>query len=251
MRPLFDLNDQVVAVAGAAGAFGSVIVEELIARGCRVAAFDRDPEILQGLMSKFAANQTHCEAIDATDESQCETAFSNTVARWGRLDGLVNCVGIFKVMPSEQMPLEVFSNVIETNLNAGFLLCRSASAYMIPQRHGRIINITSVSDTVANPGYAAYASSKAALAHLTRILAKEWARYSITVNAIGPAMSDTDLTHSFLGESDNRDYALSRIPMNRMLDPEDLLGTAILLLSPAGAFITGQVIHVDGGRTLP
>ena len=121
---------------------------------------------------------------------------------------------------------------------------------MIPRQFGRIINIASVSDSISNPGYAAYASSKAGVSHLTRVLAAEWAQYSITVNAISPAIADTQLTHSFLEKGDNRQYALSRIPMQRFFEPQDLLGTVILLLSKGGSFITGQSIHVDGGRTI-
>jgi NAD(P)-dependent dehydrogenase (short-subunit alcohol dehydrogenase family) len=115
---------------------------------------------------------------------------------------------------------------------------------------GRIIHFASVSSSVANVNYAAYATSKAALSQLVRVLAREWAPNGITVNAIGPAMTETGMTGSFLSDPKFRAQALASIPMRRFGMPEDLIGTVILLLAPAGDFITGQTIYVDGGRTL-
>ena len=250
MLPLFDLQDKVVAIAGAAGAFGSTIAEELVARGCRVSLFDKNEGGLEDLANRLESNQVSMLGFDATEEEKCKMAFQSCVDRWTRIDGFVNCVGLFEIISADKMPYEVFSRLIQTNLNAAFLLCRSAAKHMIPNGFGRIINIASVSDSVANPGYAAYASSKAALTHLTRVLAIEWAQHSITVNAISPAMSETNLTTSFLSQGDNRDDALSRIPMNRLFTPSDILATVILLLSSGGSFITGQAIHIDGGRTI-
>lgn len=250
MQSLFDLNGRVIAVAGAAGAFGSTISEALLAQGCKIAIFDRNAEGLHELASGFDAAAVHHEVFDATEAAACESALHRVSEKWGRLDGFVNCVGLFEIISATQMPEQVFSRIIETNLNAAFVLCRTAAKIMIPQNYGRIINIASVSDSISNPGYAAYASSKAALTHLTRVLAVEWAEHSITVNAISPAICDTSLTHSFLEQGNNRVYAQSRIPMGRLLEPKDILGTVILLLSQAGSFITGQAIHIDGGRTI-
>ena len=250
MQSLFDLHDRVIAVAGAAGAFGSVITETLVELECNLSVFDRNTEGLERLASRYASDRIHHREFDATDESACSKALADTVDRWDRLDGLVNCVGLFEIVPATEMPEKVFAQVMDTNLNAAFWLSRAAAKIMIPQESGRIINIASVSDTISNPGYAAYASSKAALAQLTRVLAVEWAQHSITVNAISPAICDTPLTHSFLEQGDNREYARSRIPMGRLLEPKDILGTVILLLSEAGSFITGQAIHIDGGRTI-
>jgi NAD(P)-dependent dehydrogenase (short-subunit alcohol dehydrogenase family) len=120
---------------------------------------------------------------------------------------------------------------------------------MIADGGGSIITIASVSSRVANPGYAAYASSKAGLMQLVRVLAREWAEFQVTVNAIGPAMILTPLTEQYLRSTDNFDYALSQIPMGRFGKPGDIVGTALLLGSQAGVFITGQTIFVDGGRT--
>ncbi len=121
---------------------------------------------------------------------------------------------------------------------------------MVPQRAGRIVTIASVSSAVANPRYAAYAASKAGVAHVTRVLAVEWAASGVTVNALGPAVIPTALSQPIVGDERNREAALARIPMGRFGTPDDLVGAAIFLLSPAAAYVTGQILFVDGGRTI-
>jgi NAD(P)-dependent dehydrogenase (short-subunit alcohol dehydrogenase family) len=117
------------------------------------------------------------------------------------------------------------------------------------ERGGRIIHIASVSSNVANIDYAAYASSKAALSQLVRVMAREWATKNILVNAIGPALTETKLTREYLSDQHFRQNAIDTIPMQRLGLPSDLFGPIIMLMSKAGAFITGQTIYVDGGRT--
>ena len=139
---------------------------------------------------------------------------------------------------------------MDVNVTGSLLLARQAGKVMVDQGAGQIVTIASVSSQVANPNYAAYATSKAALSHLTRVLAVEWAKYQVTINAIGPVVIPTPLSDPLLSTPEFHDYQMARIPMGRMATIEDLLGTALLLLSKAGAFITGQTIYVDGGRTL-
>lgn len=251
MRALFDIRDRVVIVAGAAGAFGSVIAGELAARGCRLSLLDIDGARLERVICELPSHRTiHSQVFDMTIEADCAAMVDECIAHWGRIDALVNCVGLFEIMPADDMARDTFARVLETNVSAALSICRFAARPMMANGGGRIINVASVSDSVANPGYAAYAASKSALTHLTRVLAVEWAAYSITVNAISPAMSETQLTTEFLQQGTRREAAKSRILFNRLLEPEDLLGTVILLLSPGGGFITGQAIHVDGGRTI-
>jgi NAD(P)-dependent dehydrogenase (short-subunit alcohol dehydrogenase family) len=121
---------------------------------------------------------------------------------------------------------------------------------MVAQGAGRIVTIASVSSAVANPQYAAYAAGKAGVAHLTRVLAVEWARHGVTVNAIGPAVTPTPLARQIVDDENRRQAALAKIPMGRFGTPEDLVGATVYLLSPASAFVTGQILYVDGGRTV-
>lgn len=251
MRALFDVEDCVVVIAGAAGAFGSVIAGELASRGCRLSLLDIDAAELENVAAELSKLcEVHRIEFDATIEEQCKSVFSECTDYWGRIDAFVNCVGAFEIIPAQEMSQEVFAHVVDTNLTAAMSMCRYAAKHMIPNRSGRIVNISSVSDSVANPGYAAYAASKSALTHLTRVLAVELAPYSITVNAISPAICETNLTSDFLSQGNNRAEAKSKILLNRFLEPEDILGTVILLISAGGSFITGQAIHVDGGRTI-
>ncbi len=238
-------------MAGATGALGSAIASELAHRGCRLSLLDINKVGLETLVNDLPPQASvHTQVFNAIQESECESALDACAAHWGRIDGLVNCVGTFTKAPAAEMPREVFSRVLETNVSAALSMCRFAVKHMISNHSGRIINISSVSDSVANPGYAAYAASKAALTHLTRVMAVDWAEYSITVNAISPAMCESRLTSSLLAQNGNRERAESQILLKRLLEPQDLLGTVVLLLSPGGSFITGQAIHVDGGRTI-
>lgn len=250
MDSLFHLEGKSVVIAGAAGAFGSAIARQLNSCGCNLTLFDKNEEKLTELVSSLSSKSVHSLLFDVTDTDKCYVALQESVQHWGSIDGFINCVGLFEILPATELPHEVFSKVIDTNLNAAFSLSRYVASHMMDSGGGRIIHISSVSDTISNPGYAAYASSKAALSHLIRVFAVEWAEHAITVNAICPAIAVTDLTRDFLNKDKNREIALSRIPMGRFFEPSDILGTVILLLSDGGSFITGQAIHIDGGRTI-
>ncbi len=245
--PLFDVGNRTVLVAGAAGGLGAALAEALAGRGAKLVLADLDRNGAAALATRLPG-AGHCAlALDVTDEASCIAA----VGACGNLDALVNCVGVFRTAPALDMPLDVFETSLRVNVTGAFVLARAAAKAMLAAgREGRIVTLASVSSQVANPHYAAYATSKAALAQLTRILALEWAPHGITVNAVGPAMTPTALTEEYLKKNVNLDYALSKIPIGRFGTPADIVGAVLLLIAPAGAFITGQTIYVDGGRTL-
>ena len=186
---------------------------------------------------------------DITDEAQLRAVTAKGMEEFGRIDGAVNAAGLFPIEPSLDADAATFRECIDVNLTGAFLFSRSVARTM-QDSGGRIVHIASVSSFVANAEYAAYASSKAALAQLVRVLAREWAPKNITVNAIGPALIKTPLTEGYLAEPGFREQAVAVIPMGRLAEPRDLMATIILLLADGGAFITGQTIYVDGGRTL-
>lgn len=248
--PLFDVNGLGVLVAGGAGGLGKVLAHALAERGAKVTIAD----LTGGAATEIAKNlpgkgHSSC-ALDVRGEASCQAAVAMAAKAAGRLDVLLNCVGIFQTAPALELSAKDFEDSIAINLTGAFFLARAAGKVMVDQGGGRIVTLASVSSKVVNPDYAAYASSKAGLSHLTRILALEWAAHNITVNAIGPAMTPTPLAEDFLKKSGKYDYQMSRIPLGRFSAAEDLVGAALLLASPAGAFITGQTIYVDGGRTL-
>jgi NAD(P)-dependent dehydrogenase (short-subunit alcohol dehydrogenase family) len=189
-------------------------------------------------------------ALDVMDATSCADAVNAAVQTWGRLDGMINSSGIYRVAPALDLADSEWQRTIDINVTGAFRLARAAGRIMTEQKAGSIITLASVSSTVANPNYAAYAASKAAVAHLTRVLAVEWAPLGVRVNAIGPAVTPTPLAAPILEDERTRTNALARIPMRRFGTPEDLLAAVVFLLSPGSVFMTGQILYVDGGRSI-
>lgn len=243
--PLFDVSGLSVLVAGGAGGLGAVLARAFAERGARVVVAD----LARALPGAAGAALPGC-ALDVTDEESCRAAVTEVVARNGRLDVLVNATGVYRTGPALEFAKADWDAEIAVNLTGAFLLARAAGRVLTQQGSGAVITLASVSSAVANPAYAAYAASKAGVAHLTRVLAQEWAPHGVRVNALGPAMTETAMTRGVFDDPAHRARALSRIPMGRFGRPEDLVGAAVFLASPAGAFVTGQTLFVDGGRTV-
>jgi NAD(P)-dependent dehydrogenase (short-subunit alcohol dehydrogenase family) len=237
--PLFDIAGKVVVVTGAASGLGRAFAGELARRGAVVERVDRH---------RPGDGDTSWHVADITDAGRVAELMKSVVDRHGRLDALVNSAGLFAVASARDMAVDDFRRLLDVNVTGAFVVSQAAAKVM-PQG-GRIVHLSSVSSQVSNERYAAYASSKAALSHLVRVLAREWAPAGVTVNAIGPAMTETGLTGSYLADAAAREAALSVIPMRRFGTPEDLFGALLLLIAKSGEFITGQTIYVDGGRTL-
>ena len=250
---LFSIDGTVILVAGGAGGLGAPMAAAFAQRGAKVLIADIDASLAektaQTLAEKYKAD-ARATTLDVVSAQSCATAVNQAVSAWGRLDGLVNATGIYRVASALDFDDSSWERTIEVNLTGAFRLARAAGQIMVAQRAGRIITLASVSSAVANQRYAAYAASKAGVAHLTRVLAVEWAKQGVTVNAIGPAAIPTPLARPIFDDDRQRAAALSRIPMGRFGTPDDLIGTVIFLLSPASAFVTGQIIYVDGGRTI-
>lgn len=249
---LFDVSGRRLLIAGAAGGLGAPLAHALALRGARLMLADLNTDGAESLRCELAASNgpAHVCRLDVTDEASCASAVEGTVQRLDGLDVVINATGIYRAAPALDLALRDWHDTIAANLTGAFLLARAAGRHMVAERQGRIITIASVSSRVVNPDYAAYAASKAGVAHLTRVLALEWARFGVTVNAIGPAVIPTPLSQAVVDDDTRRNTAIAKIPMGRLGTPDDLLGAVILLASNAGAFITGQTLYVDGGRTL-
>lgn len=245
--PLFNVSGKTYLIAGAGGGLGSVMAKALYERGARLVLFDINKTTLERV------GATLPDALTQVADINAQAALTKMVQlaqnQFGKIDGAINAAGLLPMAPSATFDETVFRQCIDVNLTAAFLFSRTVAEHMHDDG-GRIVHIASVSSFVANPEYAAYASSKAGLAQMIRVLAREWAPKNILVNAIGPALTETPLTHDYLANPDFRGNAISAIPMGRLGEADDLIGALLLLLSPAGGFITGQTIYVDGGRTL-
>jgi NAD(P)-dependent dehydrogenase (short-subunit alcohol dehydrogenase family) len=249
--PLFDVSGRRVLIAGAGGGLGAPLARALAERGALLMLADLDTRAVSALAETLGGGgRAHACRLDVTSESACAAAVEETVRRLGGLDVLINASGVYRVAPAVDLERRDWDLTIAVNLTGAFVLARAVGRHMVAERRGRIVTIASVSSTVANPEYAAYAASKAGVAHLTRVLAREWAGHGVTVNAIGPAVTPTPLAQPILDDAAARAGALAKIPMGRFGTPEDLLGAVLLLASDAGAFITGQTLYVDGGRTI-
>ncbi len=250
--PLFGVEGRSIVVAGGAGGLGAPLAHALCRRGARVIVADIDARRARDLAGDLTAagGVATGVALDVMDGASCAGVVDAAMQNWGRLDGMINASGIYRVAPALDLADAEWQRTIDINVTGAFRLARAAGRVMTEQKSGSIITLASVSSTVANPNYAAYAASKAAVAHLTRVLAVEWAARGVRVNAIGPAVTPTPLAAPILEDERTRTNALARIPMGRFGSPEDLVAAVVFLLSPGSAFMTGQILYVDGGRSI-
>jgi NAD(P)-dependent dehydrogenase (short-subunit alcohol dehydrogenase family) len=250
--PLFDVGGLAIVVAGGAGGLGAPLARALAQRGARVVVADIDARRAHDVAADIAVQGGDAlgVALDVVDAASCANAVDAAVQRCGRIDGLLNASGIYRVAPALELADAEWQRTIDINVTGAFRLAAAAGRVMTAQKAGSVVTLASVSASVANRKYAAYAASKAAVAHLTRVLAAEWAATGVRVNAIGPAVTPTPLAAPILEDAHTRAAALARIPMRRFGTPEDLIAATVFLLSPGSAFMTGQVLYVDGGRTI-
>jgi gluconate 5-dehydrogenase len=250
---LFDLAGKTALVTGAGRGIGLAIARALAQQGADVALVARTQSQLEAAKEQIEAEtgrKVWVLAFDLADVKRVPRFFGEVVRATSGVDILVNCAGTTVREPSEEASLESFNRVMDVNLTEVLLLCQAFCRQRKQvSKPGRIINIGSLACHAARPTIAAYACSKMGVLALTRTLAVEWAQYGINVNAIGPGYIATDLTAPLQADAQFSQWVLSKTPLNRWGRPEDLVGTAILLASKAGEFITGQIFYIDGGWT--
>ncbi len=248
---LFSLSGKTALVTGGSRGIGFAVAKGLAEHGADVAIIARTKKQLEN-----AARQIHTDTgkkvstypFDLSDIKGIEPLYDNIAAETKGIDILVNCAGTTIRGPSEDVDLDTWNHVIEVNLTATFVISQAFCRHRKQvEKAGRIINIGSLTCHGARPTTAAYASSKGGLLMLTKTLAVEWAKYDINVNAIGPGYIATELTEPLWTNDKFNKWVLSKTPLDRWGKPEDLAGTAVMLASKAGDFITGQIIYVDGG----
>jgi NAD(P)-dependent dehydrogenase (short-subunit alcohol dehydrogenase family) len=258
MRQLdtFSLEGRVALIPGGAGAIGSAIAEAMAASGARVAVADRTCRMCDDVVERIqkVGSEGFSIAADMTQETDCDRMVADTLERFGRIDIVVNAIGggAGKVLhPAEAYPRADWDWIMELNVRSTLLATQAAARAMIEAgRGGSVLNISSVRANLGiNAGYSAYVAAKGAISSLTRQWATEWAKYGIRVNAIMPTFVDTPQVASLLADPAFKAGIVSRIPLGRVGETRDLIGPAIFLSSDAAAFVTGQILGIDGGLT--
>lgn len=242
------LKDKVAFVTGASRGIGKAVALEMARNGADVAiCYSSNAAAAEAVCEEISTYGVKAKAYccDVSNFQQCSDTVAAVIADFGKINILVNNAGITKDNLLLLMKEEEFDQVIATNLKGAFNMTKHVGAHFLKQKQGTIINISSVSGMMGNAGQANYAAAKAGLLGLTKTTAKELAARGITCNAIAPGFITTDMTEQ-LNEK-QKAAVLEAIPMKRMGKPEDIAYVAVFLASPQAAYITGEVIKVDGG----
>jgi 3-oxoacyl-(acyl-carrier-protein) reductase len=233
-------------VTGASRGIGRAIAQRLAAGGATVVCVARGANADATVAEITAGGGVACaRGLDVTDAAAVEALIKGTVEQYGRLDILVNNAGITRDQLMLRMKRADWDDVLATNLTAAFTLCQAALKPMIKQRAGRIVAISSVVGQMGNAGQANYAASKAGLIGFCKALAREVASRQVTVNVVAPGLVETDMTRA-ITEGAKNDWS-SQIPLARLGTPDDIAAAVGFLASDDAAYITGQVLAVNGG----
>lgn len=252
----FRLDGRVVVVAGGSGGIGVRTCAALGGVGAQVAVIGRSADRLEAPVAAVVAGGSEALAIvgDMTVKADADRAVAETLERFGRVDVLINAIGGGAgavLHDAEDYPESDWDWIFDLNLRSTLLPSQAAAKAMIAAGNGgRILNLSSVRGQLGiNAGYSAYVAVKGAINALTRQHATEWAKHGITVNAISPTFVRTAQVESMLADKVFYDKLVARIPLGRIAEPEDLVGAVLFFCSDASAFVTGQVLTLDGGLT--
>lgn len=250
LERFFGLKGKTALVTGAGGGLGSVLAEGLAGAGAAVALADLPGSMgLREVHARLGQKGYAVSTVEAdlSDLRVAPSMVQQVVDHHGSIDVLVNCAGINRREPILEVTPETYDRITAVNLRGLYFLSQAAARVMKDNGGGKIINIGSLTSTIALSDVSVYGVTKSAVAQLTKTMAVEWAQYNIQVNAIGPGFMRTQLSDPVWEDPSRRSWMEARIPMRRGGQPDELVGTAILLAGAASSYISGQIIFVDGG----
>ncbi len=262
-KKLFDVSGKNAMIIGGAGGLGKLVAEALLENGAGVCIAARTEAKLQAACDELkekTGKDVKYYVMDATDEAQVAAVAEQANKDFGHIDILVNSQGVNKKHPVQDFPVEEFETVLNANVTSIMLTCKHFGEYMKKNHYGKIVNVTSVRGKIATkgPGNVAYCASKGALDMLTKQLASEYGPFGITVNGFGPNIMKTPMmTKVFEMRAKENNVTVEKylemqaanLPLRRMSDPDDCVGTAMFLCAPASDFLTGNILYPDGGLT--
>jgi len=251
-RKMFDLHGTTALVAGGAGGIGSAISAGLAALGCRVFLTARTEQKAEDVARSIREGGGDALGLSLNVESlnDIKQFSADLHRRVPKIDVLVNCIGTHIEAPAEKYTEEAWDHIFNVNLKAAFFLSQEIANHQIGAGGGKHIHITSVRGSLGiSRGYISYCTTRGGMNMMIKQLATEWAKYGITVNGIAPTFTRTSLVAQYLNDPVFYQSLVSRIPLGRVCEPNDIAGLAMFLASHASDFINGQIIYVDGGLT--
>jgi 2-deoxy-D-gluconate 3-dehydrogenase len=252
--PTMRVDDKVALITGGGSGIGKAIAEGLAHFGADVviteitSKTELGQQVAQEIAEKYGRKVISLP-LDLPDLKSIQAMTDAAVEQMGKIDILVNNAGIQIAKPALEVTEEDWDKVLDTNLKGAFFCSQSVAKQMVKQKSGRIINMASQNGVIGYFKRAAYCSAKAGMVNLTRVLAIEWAEYGINVNAIGPTFIRTPLGEQTFKDKAIYDDIISRIPLHRVGEPEEIIGAVVYLASDASTLVTGHTLMVDGGWT--
>ena len=248
-NPLFDLSDRTALITGSSQGIGLSLARGLGQAGAALVLNGRDEKKLAAAADLLRGEglRVSVAAFDVTNGAAVEQAIARVEAEAGPIGILVNNAGIHRRAPLAEMTEAQWREVIDTNLTSAFLVTRHVAPRMIARGAGKIIHTCSLMSEVCRPTTGNYAAAKGGLKMLTRAMATEWAKHNLQINGIGPGYFETELTKPLVENAEFNKWICARTPAGRWGKPEELVGAAVFLASPASNFVNGQIIYVDGG----
>ena len=246
----FDLTDKNCIVTGAGGSIGGAIVELIVGGGGRVCAIDLNRDSLVRLETKLKNTNYSYQVMDLSDPDEIRKEFGGIIASFGQLHGLVNCVGIINTKPFEEISQAEWDKTININLTCVFAAIQAVFTHMKENRYGRIVNVSSVAGKVGGGimGRGAYATSKAGLNGLTKVVAKEGGPYNVCCNAVCPGWTDSNMVNDIMNAADY-DRIRKMVTLGRAATVYEAAYPAVVYLSDLASYVNGEISDVDGGLT--